>query len=106
MIGKLIKGGDAEVIIKHWNINNNEQNNQKATVVSGTDSYSWSEAAKADTKTSYSIVRNHLYTLGQKSSDNSTTDPDPDKPEDLSKNQDLVIKFNDNWEAINEMEIE
>lgn len=106
LIGKLIKGGDEEVIIKHWNINNNGQNNQKATVVSGTDSYSWAEAAKADTKTSYSIVRNHLYTLGHKSSDNSTTDPDPDEPEDLSKNQDLVIKVNDNWEAIYEMEID
>lgn len=106
LIGKPINGGDEEVIIKHWNINNTEQNGQKATVVSGTDSYSWAEAAKADTETSYSIVRNHLYTLGHKGSDNSTTDPDPDKPEDLSKNQDLVIKVNDNWEVIHEMEID
>lgn len=106
LIGKPINGGDEEVIIKHWNINNKEQNAQKATVVSGTDSYSWAEATKADTETSYSIVRNHLYTLGHKGSDNSTTDPDPDEPEDLSKNQDLVIKVNDNWEAIHKMEID
>ena len=105
LIGEAIDGGD-EVVIKHWNIKNTEQKDKKAIVVSGTDNFTWNEAATADSETSYSIVRNHLYTLGHKGSDDSTTDPDPDEPEDLSKNQDLVIKVNDNWEAIHEMEID
>lgn len=106
LIGKPINGGDEEVIIKHWNIKNSEQKDKKATIVSGTDNFTWGEASTADSETSYSIVRNHLYTLGHKSSDDSTTDPDPDEPEDLSKNQDLVIKVNDNWEVIHKMEID
>ncbi|MBO5507198.1 MAG: hypothetical protein J6A00_05470 [Bacteroides sp.] len=53
---------------------------------------------------SYSIVRNHLYGVGVKSTDGY--DPDKDKPEDLSKGQTLILKVNDNWELIHKMEIE
>lgn len=53
---------------------------------------------------SYSIVRNHLYGVGVKSTDGY--DPGKDKPEDLSKGQTLILKVNDNWELIHKMEIE
>lgn len=70
----------------------------------------------------FNVVRNHMYNLGVKTS-NGTPDPDPtnptpkpdpdkptpdpgkDEPEDLSKSQNLILKVNDNWEAIHKMEL-
>lgn len=70
----------------------------------------------------FNVVRNHMYNLGVKTS-NGTPDPDPsnptpkpdpdpdkpkpgtDQPEDLSKSQNLILKVNDNWEAIHQMEL-
>ena len=62
-----------------------------------------------------------MYNLGVKPSNGGTTDPnpgnpdpdpkpdpdkpDPDQPEDLSKSQNLILKVNDNWEAIHNMEL-
>lgn len=57
----------------------------------------------------YSIVRNHLYTIGRKDIANPTdpTDPtDPENPEDLSKGQTLTIRVNDNWEVLNKLVVE
>ena len=83
------------------------------------------DAAKGDKDESasvFNVVRNHMYNLGVKTS-NGTTDPDPsnptpdpdpdkptpdpgtDQPEDLSKSQNLILKVNDNWEAIHKMEL-
>lgn len=78
-----------------------------------------------DTDLIYNIYRNHLYSLGMKTNDiEGGVDPDPenpdpdpkpqpdpdpnpeDKPEDLSKGQDLLINVNDNWEVIHKMEID
>lgn len=71
----------------------------------------------------FNVVRNHMYNLGVKTS-NGTTTPDPsnptpeptpdpkpnpepgtDEPEDLSKSQNLILKVNDNWEFIHKMEL-
>lgn len=70
----------------------------------------------------FNVVRNHMYNLGVKTS-NGTPDPDPtnptpkpdpdkptpdpgkDEPEDLTKSQNLILKVNDNWEAIHQMEL-
>lgn len=56
----------------------------------------------------YNIYRNHLYQVGKRGSGDNPTDPgtDPDKPQPLDKDQELVIKINDNWEFIHDMEIE
>lgn len=67
----------------------------------------------------FNVVRNHMYNLGVKltqeggTPDKPNPDPDPDKPdptpdepEDLSKGQNLILKVNDNWEAIHQMELE
>lgn len=68
----------------------------------------------------FNVVRNHMYNLGVKTSTGTTpdpsnpdpkpTDPDPDKPdpgkdepEDLTKSQNLILKVNDNWEAIHKL---
>lgn len=71
----------------------------------------------------FNVVRNHMYNLGVKTSNGTTTDPDPshptpdpdpdkpkpepgkDEPEDLTKSQNLILKVNDNWEAIHQMEL-
>ena len=72
----------------------------------------------------FNVVRNHMYNLGVKTSNGTPTDPDPskpdpdpskpdptdptpgtDQPEDLSKSQNLILKVNDNWEAIHKMEL-
>lgn len=71
----------------------------------------------------FNVVRNHMYNLGVKTSNGTTTpdpsnpdpdpsdpdpsDPDPgkDEPEDLTKSQNLILKVNDNWEFIHKMEL-
>lgn len=72
----------------------------------------------------FNVVRNHMYNLGVKTSTGTTTTPDPsnptpdpkpdpkptpdpgkDEPEDLTKSQNLILKVNDNWEAIHKMEL-
>ena len=57
----------------------------------------------------YSIVRNHLYTIGRKDfakPENPTEPEEPEEPEDLSKGQILTIRVNDNWEVLNKLVVE
>ncbi len=108
-------------ILKTWNVqvptkvtSGSNENNIAAGI-----SATWAD----DTDLIYNIYRNHLYSLGMKTNDiedggePGTTDPDPkpepdpdpnpeDKPEDLSKGQDLLINVNDNWEIIHNMVID
>ena len=77
-----------------------------------------------DESASLNVVRNHMYNLGVKTSTGTTTTPDPsnptpdpdpdpkptpdpgkDEPEDLTKSQNLILKVNDNWEAIHKLEL-
>ena len=68
----------------------------------------------------FNVVRNHMYNLGVKTSNGTTTtpdpsnpdpsdpqpdpsNPDPDEPEDLTKSQNLILKANDNWAAIHKL---
>lgn len=102
-------------IIKHWTVSIPEADvNTDAT-----------NGNVADVSPSiFNVVRNHMYNLGVKISNGTTTDPDPsnptpdpdpdpkpnpdpgkDEPEDLSKSQNLILKVNDNWEAIHKMEL-
>lgn len=102
-------------IIKHWTVSIPEADvNTDAT-----------NRNVADVSPSiFNVVRNHMYNLGVKISNGTTTDPDPsnptpdpdpdpkpnpdpgkDEPEDLSKSQNLILKVNDNWEAIHKMEL-
>lgn len=61
-------------------------------------------AGAGENKTSYSLVRNHLYGIGAKETDEYN--PDKDEPQDLSTGQNLILRVNDNWELIHKMEIE
>lgn len=74
-----------------------------------------------ETASIFNVVRNHMYNLGVKPSNGANPDPsnpdpdpkpdpdpdkpDPDEPEDLTKSQNLILKVNDNWEAIHKMEL-
>mgnify|MGYP000133483953 CR=1 FL=1 len=110
-------------ILKTWNVqvpSNQIVSSENGSLAAGISGSAWS----ADVSTLiYNIYRNHLYSLGMKTNDiedggePGTTDPDPkpepdpdpnpeDKPEDLSKGQDLLINVNDNWEVIHKMEID
>ena len=101
-------------IIKHWTVSIPESDLNKVAANGVTD---------ADASI-FNVVRNHMYNLGVKTSNGTTTPPDPsnpdpdpdpdpkpnpdpgkDEPEDLTKSQNLILKVNDNWEAIHKMEL-
>lgn len=101
-------------IIKTWTVSIPESDVNKVAANGATD-----ESASI-----FNVVRNHMYNLGVKTSTGTTTPPDPsnpdpdpnkpdpdkpkpgtDEPEDLTKSQNLILKVNDNWEAIHKMEL-
>lgn len=98
-------------IIKTWTVSIPEVN-------SNTENGNVADA----TASIFNVVRNHMYNLGVKTSNGTTTPPDPsnpdpdpnkpdpdkpdpgkDEPEDLTKSQNLILKVNDNWEAIHKL---
>lgn len=91
-----------------WNVNLPETDGQ----LSAHTLYNWTGTAftstsTTDSKTSYSIVRNHLYGIGKRTSSTPTTPgTDPDEPQSLKKAQDITLRVNDNWEVIHQMELE
>ena len=63
----------------------------------------------AETADVFSLFRNHIYSIGIHKQ--GTTNPDKtelgtDEPTDLSKIQNVVIRVNDNWEALHHMSID
>lgn len=103
-----------ETIIKKWTVSIPELDVNKDDTKGAID-----ESASI-----FNVVRNHMYNLGVKTSTGTTTTPDPsnptpdpdpdpkptpdpgkDEPEDLTKSQNLILKVNDNWEAIHQMEL-
>lgn len=105
---------DAGNIIKNWTVSIPESDLNKVAANGATDA----------SPSIFNVVRNHMYNLGVKTSNGTTTPPDPsnpdpdpnkpdpdkpkpgtDEPEDLSKSQNLILKVNDNWEAIHQMEL-
>lgn len=106
-------------VIRVWNINLPSDDKQvaptagHALIWNGTPTVEGASFAKStdpgagENVNHYSIVRNHLYTIGEKTSDAyDPENPGTDIPEDLSKGQNLVLKVNDNWELIHKMEVE
>lgn len=86
-------------ILKYWTVNIDEK--EKAT--GKTDPEVNDESTSV-----FNVVRNHMYTLGEKDENNpGKEDPDVpgpgDQPEDLSKGQNLILKVNDQWEAIHKL---
>lgn len=63
----------------------------------------------AETADVFSLFRNHIYSIGihkQDTTDPETPVPGTDEPTDLSKIQNVVIRVNDNWEALHHMSID
>ena len=65
----------------------------------------------AETADVFSLFRNHIYSIGIHKQGTSTTDPETpvpgtDQPTNLSKIQNVVIRVNDNWEALHHMSID
>lgn len=102
-------------IIKHWTVSI-----PTADVNTNTENGNVADASPSI----FNVVRNHMYNLGVKTSNGTKTDPDPsnptpdpkpdpkpnpdpgkDEPEDLTKSQNLILKVNDNWEAIHKLEL-
>lgn len=89
-------------ILRYWNVNLAAAQEDVIDITAG-------EPAAADevSTSSYSVLRNHLYTLGMRKAGDNGGDDDPDgdedKPEDLNKGQQLVIKVSGAWEAITGM---
>lgn len=101
-----------EKVVRAWNINlpesdpqlkNGTQGRHVSVLKSNADDTPVSLGENAteyeENRTSYSLVRNHLYTVGQISKEDN-------EPEDLSKGLNLIVKVNDNWEMIHQMEVE
>ena len=63
----------------------------------------------AETADVFSLFRNHIYSIGihkQGTTNPDKTDPGTDEPTVLSKIQNVVIRVNDNWEAMHHMSID
>lgn len=65
----------------------------------------------AETADVFSLFRNHIYSIGIHKQGTEPTNPDKpvpdiDKPTNLSKIQNVVIRVNDNWEALHHMSID
>ncbi len=63
----------------------------------------------AETADVFSLFRNHIYSIGihkQGTTNPDKTEPGIDQPTDLSKIQNVVIRVNDNWEALHHMSID
>lgn len=100
---QLISGtGVNATILRSWTVNL-AQVQTNVQDIEGT-------AIANESTSSYSIVRNHLYSIGEKAIANPTDPenpgPDPENPEDLSKGQILTLRVNDNWEVIHKLEVE
>lgn len=108
---------DAGTVLKAWTVKLPSTDGQlSAYTLSSWNSATSVFANTSDTKDAadkYSVVRNHLYGIGERALDEpenpdkpDPSNPDPDKPEPLNKKQELTLHVNDNWEVIHKMELE
>lgn len=102
---------DAGDVLKSWAVKLPSDDGQLSEYTlsswNSTTSVFYNTSATKDAADKYSVVRNHLYGIGERSLDEPTTPgTDPDKPEPLNKKQELTLRVNDNWEVIHKMELE
>lgn len=108
---ELTAGNDLKVL-RTWNINLQSDDPQIGTVgnnahmvtLDHTNGEPTSLTSGEEKANSYSLVRNHLYSVGEKGTDGYN--PDTDIPEDLSRNMNLILRVNDNWEMIHQMVVD
>lgn len=63
-----------------WNINLSNSDQQVGKTVTYWNTSSWVSFTSQDDKNSYSLVRNHVYGIGDRTMDNPGWNPDPEKP--------------------------
>lgn len=108
------EAADKGTVGASWNIKLPEAYNH---AICAWDATQWNESKVANetSTTAYSILRNHLYGVGERPENdpgNGGGDPDPDDPDNpdepqpLKNTQDVILKVNDNWEVIHHMVIE
>lgn len=107
--------------LRSWKVNLGSTDVQLNQAITYWNS-NWDSTITDTSANTYSLVRNHLYGIGNRMNDQAdptdpgkdpdpevpgeTPDPDKDKPESLNNKQELVLKVNDNWEVIHGMELE
>lgn len=105
--------------VKHWSISLPSNDFVSGANLSYWNTTAWSttDADYTDATDKYSVLRNHLYGVGTKTSANPsdpttpTVDPEEptpgtDDPQDLNTKQDIMLQVNDNWEVIHQMVVE
>lgn len=109
---------DNGTTVRSWSISLPETDFVSGANLSYWNTNAWATTAAeyADTKDAYSVLRNHLYGVGTKTSADPDTDgknpdpeeptPDTDDPQDLNTKQDIMLQVNDNWEVIHQMVVE
>lgn len=99
---------DGKNILRTWNVNLPSDDGQVSAKASVWNGSNFTTESVADTKNCYSVVRNHLYGIGTRTSDDPENpgDGDEDDPQTLNTVQELILKVNSNWEVIHKMEIE
>ena len=102
---------DAEnKVLRTWNIKLSPDDSQVGSHILGTwdaDEGKFIESIVTETVSSYSVLRNHLYSVGSRGSKNPTTPgTGTDIPQDLNRDQTLTLQVNDNWEVIHKMELD
>lgn len=107
--------------LRSWKVNLGSTDVQLNQAITYWNS-NWDSTITDTSANTYSLVRNHLYGIGNRMNDQAdptdpgkdpdpevpgeTPDPDKDKPESLNNKQELVLRVNDNWEVIHGMELE
>lgn len=107
---------DDDQVLRTWSISLPETDLIKSSTLQWWDNSAWASNNVTESKSNYSVLRNHLYGVGTKASADPDTDgtkPDPEEPtpdvedpQDLTTKQDIVLQVNDNWEVIHKMEVE
>lgn len=97
--------------LKSWKVKlpaGDKQLSSHTSYIWNSTNTSFTENATAqDAADIFNVVRNHLYSIGTRTLDQPVTPgTDPDEPESLVNKQELVLKVNDNWEVIHNMELE
>ncbi len=99
-------------IIRYWNIrlqsassSSDSQIGKKASKVSSNGTST--ENSTEESAVNYSVLRNHLYSIGARNNGDGGGGEtgDDDKAQDLN-NETLILRVNDNWEMIHQMDID
>lgn len=105
---KLVMKNNQDTQLAFWNVNLSVSGNNYDNLYIWNGSTFGEKVLESGDKNSYSIVRNHIYSIGTRMVDDPGENPDSnvDKPESLNNKQELALKVSDNWDVIHEMDLE